>query len=148
MCCCCPNNFAYTLMWYLGSGCGKVDSEIASHNREQGLNPVIGNFYWTTIKCQLFDEKTKIKKTEAGIGPCFKNRMSFQLNINIHLASDTSIDLFVRQKKTSKLMHLGHDGLIDHCESLSKWLVAHWLCFNATWSYHSSFATLLDVPTR
>ena len=46
--------------------------------KEPGSNPVIGNFYWTFIYCQLFEEKDENKEKEAGNGP-FKKKIYINL---------------------------------------------------------------------
>ena len=46
-----------------------------------GSNPVIGKnlfIYWTFVYCQLWIEKTKIKKKEAGSGPFLKKLNSIE----------------------------------------------------------------------
>ena len=53
----------------MGSGVAQLVARSIEIQKDPGSNPVIGNFYWTFIYCQLFKEKTKINKKEAGKGP-------------------------------------------------------------------------------
>ena len=52
----------------LGSGCGSVGRAVAS-DKVRGSKPVIGkkNLYWTFVYCQLYIEKTKMKKKRPGM---------------------------------------------------------------------------------
>ena len=43
------------------SGCGKVDSTVASETRRTGFESSL-KFYWTIMFCQLVVQKTKVKK--------------------------------------------------------------------------------------